>query len=54
MNGTIEIKMTEWADGLWIVRKAMANALRAEAEAESDPRLQRKLIEIAARFEAGQ
>lgn len=32
----------------------MSNLLREEAEAESDPRVARKLREIAARFEAGQ
>jgi hypothetical protein len=54
MNATIEIKMTESAQCLWMVRVAMANMLREEADSESDPRLQRKLIELAARFEAGQ
>jgi hypothetical protein len=53
-TGTIEIKLTEWAEGLYMVRRAMSNALREEADAESDPRVQRKLLEIAARFEAGQ
>lgn len=49
---TIDVKnMPELIHAL-LVR--MSNLLREEAESESDPRVARKLLEIAARFEAGQ
>jgi hypothetical protein len=52
--GRLEIKLTEWPEGLHMIVSRLSAILREEADAEADPRLQRKLREIAARFEAGQ
>jgi hypothetical protein len=52
--GTIEIKLTEWPEGLARLRSELARILREEADADADPRVSRKLREIATRFEVGQ
>jgi hypothetical protein len=52
-SSTLTIKVTEWPEALFAMRKAMADMLRAEAEAEGDPNFARKLRALAADFEAG-
>lgn len=39
---------------VWQCRRELADLLRGEAEAESDPRVARRLRAVAALFEAGQ
>lgn len=41
-------------EALAAMRRELARVLEAEAEAEADPRLARRLREIAAAFECGQ
>jgi hypothetical protein len=53
-TSTVTIDLLNWAEGLAEMRASMARILREEAEADADPRVSRKLVEIAARFEAGQ
>lgn len=38
---------------VWQTRQAMADLLREEAESEADPRIARRLMEIAGVFETG-
>jgi hypothetical protein len=49
----LTIDVMKWPEALFAMRVAMANMLRAEAEAESDPRLAKKLNALAATFETG-
>jgi hypothetical protein len=53
-TSTVTIDLLNWAEGLAEMRASMARILREEAEADADPRVSRKLVAIAARFEAGQ
>jgi hypothetical protein len=47
------IEITKFPEALWAMRKELAGLLRSEADAEADPRIARRLREIAATFEAG-
>lgn len=51
---TLILDVTGIPEVLFGMFKQMADMLREEADSEADPRLQRKLRELAARFEAGQ
>ena len=50
---TLTVDVRNMPDLIFEVRKEMAKVLRDEAETEADPRIGRRLREIAARFEAG-
>jgi PHD/YefM family antitoxin component YafN of YafNO toxin-antitoxin module len=52
--GKITLDLINWPEGLAMVRSELAKMLREEADSDADPRIARKLREIAARFEAGQ
>lgn len=54
MKSSIVISFERMPEMLWAMRHELAKILRAEAGAESDPRVARRLIEIAATFETGQ
>lgn len=47
------ISLTDMPEVLWALRHEMATLLRHGAEAETDPRVTRRLLEYAAAFEAG-
>lgn len=54
MTGHVTINVEKMPEVIHGLMRRMSDILREEADAESDPRVQRKLREIAARFEAGQ
>lgn len=47
------VDITKFPEALFAMRKQMAALLRSEAETEADPRIARRLIEIANMFEVG-
>jgi len=50
---TMTIKLAEWAEGLAAVRMELVKLIREEADADADPRVARRLREIADIFEVG-
>lgn len=54
MKGRLEIDIRGMPEVLADLHRYLGKVLREEADAESDPRVQRKLREIAARVETGQ
>lgn len=52
-SSTVTIEVTKWPEALFVIRREMANLLRREADAEADPRFAKKLMALAAEFEAG-
>jgi len=53
MNSHLTIDMLNWPEALAILRLELAKMLRLEAESEAHPDVARRLLEIAASFEAG-
>lgn len=53
-DATLKIDVLNFPEALHAMTSRLAFILREEADAEADPRIQRRLREIAARFEAGQ
>ena len=51
---TVTIDVRHVPELVWDLRREMALMLREEADAEDDPRVQRRLRTIATAFEAGQ
>lgn len=52
--GKLVVDVRGMPEVIWQVRHACAQALRQEAEAEANPAVARRLLELADRFEAGQ
>lgn len=52
-NATVTIDVLNVPELIHCVMRQCANRLRDEAESEADPRIARRLIEIAADFEVG-
>jgi hypothetical protein len=51
---TLELRIADMPEVLFALRARMAGILREEADAEADPRIARRLRDLANQFEAGQ
>ena len=51
---TVVIDMINWPEALFTIRQELARQLREEADSDGDPRVTRKLRDVADRFEIGQ
>lgn len=51
---TIGVSVNDMPETIYNLRKEFATMLNAEAESEGDPKIARRLREIAAAFEVGQ
>ena len=52
-SNIVEIKLTQWAEGLALIRDEVVKSLRDEADAATDPRVAQALRDVALRFEVG-
>lgn len=50
----VTLNVERMPEMIWAARREMAQMLREVAQAESDPRVTRKLHEVADAYEAGQ